>query len=116
MRYFLLMWDCNGLECLQDITEYHPDQWDRDQLLGVIKGRKYKAAPIHQQIHQMIMRARFNTQRHYEIYVQQTDDGITAEEFSAVFNANPQHWADWIREHHSVKLWDDRAKIKPAIV
>lgn len=116
MRYFLLMWDCNGLECLQDITEYHPDQWDRDQLLEVIKGRKYRAAPIHQQIHHMIMRARFNPQRHYEIYVQQTDDGITAEEFAAVFNANPQHWADWIRRHHSVKLWDDRAKIKPAIV
>ena len=116
MRYFLLMWDCNGLECLQDITEYHPDQWDKNQLMGVMMGKAYKQAPIHRDITQMILRAKFNPQRNYEIYIQQTDDGITAGEFAAVFNANPQHWADWIREHHSVKIYDDRARTERRIV
>lgn len=108
MRYFLISFDCDGLECLQDITEYHPDNWDKNQLMAVMMGKPYNRAPIHAQIAQMIMRARFNPQRNYEIYIQQSDDGITAGEFAAVFNANPQHWADWVREHHSVKLYSDR--------
>ena len=108
MRYFLISFDCNGLETLQDITEYHPDNWDKNQLLGVMMGKAYKKAPIHQQIGMMIMRARFNTQRHYEIYVQQAEDDISAKDFAAAFNSNPQFWADYCREHHSVKLYSDR--------
>ena len=110
MRYFLISFDSNGLECLQDITEFHPDNWDKNQLLGVMMGKKYMKAPIHQQIGQMIMRARFNPQRNYEIYIQQSDDGITAGEFAAVFNDNPQFWADYVREHHSVRIYSDRVK------
>jgi len=108
MRYFLISFDCNGLECLQDITEYHPDNWDKNQLLGVMMGKAYKAAPIHAQISQMIMRARFNPQRNYEIYIQQADDDISAKDFASAFNDNPQFWADHVRTYHSVKLYSDR--------
>jgi hypothetical protein len=108
MRYFLISFDCNGLECLQDITEYHPDNWDKNQLLGVMMGKAYKKAPIHAQISQMIMRAKFNPQRNYEIYVQEADDEITAADFASAFNSNPQFWADFVRERHSVKLYSDR--------
>jgi hypothetical protein len=108
MRYFLISFDCDGLECLQDITEYHPDNWDKNQLMAVMMGKAYKAAPIHKQISMMIMRARFNTQRNYEIYIQQSDDDITAGDFATAFNANPQFWADWVRSNHSVKLYSDR--------
>ena len=108
MRYFLISFDCNGLECLQDISEYHPDNWDKNQLMGIMMGKAYKKAPVHQQIAQMIMRAKFNPQRNYEIYIQQADDEITAADFASAFNDNPQYWADYIREHHSVKLYSDR--------
>lgn len=108
MRYFLVSFDCNGLECLQDITEYHPDNWDKNQLMGLMMGKAYKKAPIHRQIGMMIMRAKFNPHRNYEIYVQQADDEITAADFASAFNENPQFWADYIREHHSVKLYSDR--------
>ena len=110
MRYFLISFDCNGLECLQDITEYHPDNWDKNQLMAVMMGKAYKRAPIHAQISQMIMRAKFNPQRHYEIYIQQADDDITAQDFASAFNDDPQHWADYVREHHSVKIYSDRVK------
>ena len=110
MRYFLVMWDCNGLETLQDISEYHPDRWDKNQLMGIMMGKKYNPAPIHRQITQMILRAKFNPQRNYEIYIQHTDDGITAGDFAKAFNDNPQFWADYIREHHSVKIYSDRVK------
>lgn len=108
MRYFLVSFDCNGLETLQDITEYHPDNWDKNQLLAVMMGKAYKKAPIHKQIGMMIMRARANTQRHYEIYVQQAEADITAADFASAFNDNPQFWADYVRENHSVKLYSDR--------
>ena len=110
MRYFLISFDCNGLECLQDITEYHPDNWDKNQLMGVMMGKAYKAAPIHQQISQMIMRAKFNPQRNYEIYIQQADDEITVKDFAKSFNDDPQFWADYVREHHSVRIYSDRVK------
>ena len=115
MRYFLVMWDCNGLETLQDITEHHPDRWAEAHLFESIKNSKVnRPAPPH--IQALMLRARYNSHRNYEIYIQQTDDGVTAEEFAEAFDRNPQHWADWIREHHSVKLWDDRAPAARAIV
>jgi hypothetical protein len=108
VRHFLISFDCNGLETLQDITEFHPDNWDKNQLMGIMMGKKYKRAPIHQQIGMMIMRARANPQRNYEIYVQEADDDITAGDFASAFNDNPQFWADFVRERHSVKLYSDR--------
>ena len=116
MKYFLVMWDCHGLETLQDISEYHPDNWDKNQLMGLMMGKAYKPAPIHRQITQMILRAKFNPQRNYEIYIQQADDEITAGDFANSFNQNPQFWADWVRAHHSVKLYDDRQRTARAIV
>ena len=110
------MWDCNGLECLQDISEYHPDNWDKNQLMGVMMGKPYKTAPIHRDITQMVLRAKFNPQRNYEIYIQQTAPEITAKDFSSAFNDNPQFWADYIREHHSVKIYDDRQRTEKKIV
>ena len=116
MKYFLVMWDCNGLETLQDISEYHPDNWDKNQLMGVMMGRPYKKAPIHRDITQMVLRAKFNPQRNYEIYIQQADDEITAKDFASAFNDNPQFWADYIRKHHSVKIYDDRQRTARTIV
>lgn len=110
MRYFLISFDCNGLECLQDITENHPDNFEKTQLLEALRGSKISKNPLNQQIFQMKLRAQMNPQRNYEIYVQTADDGITAGEFAAAFNLNPQYWADFVRERHTVKIYSDRVK------
>ena len=110
MRYFLISFDCTGLETLQDISEFHPDNWDKNQLMGVLMGKKYQQSPIHKQIWMMRMRAQANAHRYYEIYIQQADDEITAKDFAKAFNDNPQFWADYVREHHSVKIYSDRVK------
>lgn len=109
MKYFLVMWDCTGLESLQDITNYHPENWNKDELFQIMMGSKVKVNPLPSIVGQMKMRARANPQRHYEIYIQQTDEGISAGDLAQAFNANPQYWADWIRERHYVKLYDDRS-------
>lgn len=57
----------------------------------------------------MVLRARFNQQRHYEIYTVDVDDSITDLDMIELFEDNPQGMADLIRER-GYKLYSDRAE------
>jgi hypothetical protein len=61
------------------------------------------------------LRAQFNTQRHYEIYVFETVKGITKDDIVEMFEASPQHAADTIRRIGTV-FHSDRQTQKAAIV
>jgi hypothetical protein len=61
------------------------------------------------------LRAQFNTQRHYEIYVFETVKGITAEDIRDMFEASPQTAADTIRGIGTV-FYSDRQTQKAMIV
>jgi hypothetical protein len=116
MRYILAAWDRDGFECLQDITHLHPENFEKGQIVDALKGNSVRANPLAQQLSTMKLRARFNSQRCYEIYVMTTEDDL---EFKAVEDwmiADPQSLVDWIRENHSYKIYDDRVRTKPAIV
>lgn len=45
----------------------------------------------------IMLRARLNSHRHYEIYTVEATDGITAEDIREMFEASPQSAADTIR-------------------
>jgi hypothetical protein len=45
----------------------------------------------------LLLRARYNSQRRYEIYTCEAVDGITAEDIREMFEASPQTAADTIR-------------------
>ena len=45
------------------------------------------------------LRARYNSQRHYEIYIFNAQEGITKEDIQDMFDADPQTAADLIRKH-----------------
>jgi hypothetical protein len=45
----------------------------------------------------IMLRARLNSHRHYEIYTCEATDGITAEDIRDMFEASPQTAADTIR-------------------
>jgi hypothetical protein len=63
----------------------------------------------------LLLRARVNSQRHYEIYSVEATDGITAEDIREMFEADPQGAADTIRRLGHC-LYSDRAeKYKVAI-
>ncbi len=117
MRYILAAWDMTGFECLQDITDKHPDAWDKGQLFEALKGHTPQKNPLSQQIAHMTLRARFNSQRCYEIYVFTTEDDL---EFRAVEDwmiADPQSLVNWIRKNHYAQIYSDyKANYKPAIV
>ena len=88
---FLIMWCSEGLECCIDVTE---DQQRR--MWQKLKGEPVSETAIPNYQH-LLLRARFNNQRHYEIYSVEATDGITAEDIREMFEANPQSAADTIR-------------------
>lgn len=103
---FAVMWDCNGLEAVEQI----PDA--AETTFALLKGQEPPKPP---NILHWRLRAQFNTQRHYEIYVFDTVKGITAEDIRDMFEASPQHAADTIREIGTV-FHSDRQTRKAAIV
>ncbi len=65
----------------------------------ILKGQKDSpmAAKVSSIIRNMMLRARFNPQRKYEIYVFNSDPEITEQEVVDAFEASPQTMADTIR-------------------
>jgi hypothetical protein len=61
-----------------------------------LKGEQVSESTIPNYNH-LLLRARYNSQRHYEIYSVEATDGITAEDIREMFEADPQTAADTIR-------------------
>jgi uncharacterized protein (DUF2249 family) len=56
-------------------------------------------------IHYFILRARFNPQRHYEIY--SFESTLAEDELTSIFDHDPQFIVDCIRAHGN-KIYSDR--------
>lgn len=104
MNRFLAMWDCDGLEFLYDITDF-----EGDAMMAGLKGETYKM-PFN--IGMMIMRAKFNTQRSYEIYTFDTEDDIDYNCVKEMFEHTPQVIVDAIRKNGNMIHSDYSAKRK----
>jgi hypothetical protein len=104
---FVVMWDCNGLEAVEQM----PDP--AETTFALLKG----VEPPKPQFNVMHwrLRAQFNPQRHYEIYVFEATKGITAQDIRDMFEASPQTAADTIREIGTV-FYSDRQTQKAVIV
>jgi hypothetical protein len=88
---FLIVWDQLGLECCIDITED-----EQRRMWQKLKGEPVSESAIPNYNH-IMLRARLNSHRHYEIYICEATDGITAEDIKEMFEASPQSAADTIR-------------------
>jgi hypothetical protein len=107
MRYILASWDSEGFECLQDITHWHPDQFEKGQLIDILSGKEASKNPLGQQIGMMLMRARFNTHRTPEIYMFTTLDDLDFKAVEEWMNTDPQSLVNWVRKNHAVKIHSD---------
>jgi hypothetical protein len=105
---FVAMWDNTGLEYLINWSAI-----ERNQTWATLGN---KPPPQKPNLNHLILRARYNSQRHYEIYSFSVDEGIEQEDIEELFESSPQYIVDLIRERGK-SLYSDRAdKSKVLIV
>jgi len=108
-HHFVVMWDNRGLEYVGDITadEIH-------RTWATLKGHSTQTS--FPNLNHLILRARYNPQRHYEIYQVEATDGITEDDIRSMFEASPQTAADTIRSlghcYYSGREQQDRVVIR----
>ena len=96
---YLAMWDCYGLEYLCNLTEY-----SANITYATLMERPVPNSPP---LDALMMRARFNPQRNYEIYTFNVEDDVSEEELTEAFKVNPQFIVEHIRKNGQ-KMWSDR--------
>ncbi len=107
MRYILASWCSEGFECLEDTTSKHPDHFEKGQIMEALKGNTPQKNPLWHQLSAMTLRARFNSQRSYEIYIFTMGDDVEFKEVEDWMIADPQSLVDWIRVNHWSKIHSD---------
>ena len=103
------MWDMLGLECLYDV-DVHMDnynEWERQKVVAILKEERIPARPTGIPLQMLILRARANSQRSYEIY--EFNSTVKYDELKEAFDDNPQPIVEWIRENGK-KVYSDYVK------
>ena len=103
---YLVYWCNEGLEGVVPISQY--EEIDVANTFRILADEDPVRNPINTIIQTMLLRARCNTQRHYELYAIEADAGISGRDIETMFANNPQGAADTIRKI-GTKLWSDRA-------
>lgn len=108
-HHFLVMWCSEGLEYVGDITE------DSQQgVWAALKGEKHTST-IPNLMH-LKLRAQYNSQRFYEIYVVEATEGITADDIRSMFESDPQTAANLIRARGQCLYGNGMGKQRSVIV
>ena len=109
--WFVVSWCCEGLEGIIPVTEL-----ERQETFDILAGKTNTAASrVAGSVNMMILRARFNPQRFYEVYAINAQPGISADDIRGMFDADPQTAADLIRERGQ-QLFSDRNKRTKRVV
>jgi hypothetical protein len=109
------MWDMNGLESLINVTQIEKEhkQWEKENIFRILREKNQTLKPAHVPLEMMIMRAKCNSQRHYEIYT--FDSELSEQDISKTFETSPQVIADAIR-NVGYKFYSNRATTKAVII
>jgi len=112
---FVAMWDMTGLECLINVTqiEKEHDQWEKENIFHILKEENQTLKPAHVPLEMMILRARYNSQRHYEIYT--FDSELSEKDIRETFESDPQVMVDAIR-NVGHELYSDRVLKKTQVI
>lgn len=98
---YILTWDMYGLESIINITEI-----EHNHILSVLAGDKL-TYNLDRSLNSLILRAKFNPQRHYEIYAVTVNNDVTKQDLITMFKDTPQEMADLIRSRGQ-KIYSDR--------
>jgi hypothetical protein len=116
VKNFIAMWDNTGLECIFDVDAEmaQRDAYEKRKLWNILKDEKMLEYRSSIPLQSLILRARANSQRHYEIY-QFTTDGIDMDDVKSMFEDNPQFIVNHIRKNGR-KIYSDRFEIKKSVI
>jgi len=109
---FIFSWDQTGIESIIPITQY--EHWDKQNLINILSEKPSTRNPLTQIMHHVLMRARVNGHRHYEVYAVDCDESLDEEFWKEQWAECPQETAELIRERGH-KLYSNRATTKPVI-
>jgi hypothetical protein len=104
---YLIYWCNEGLESVTPITQY--EKWNEENTFRILKDEPTERNPLTYMIQMMTMRARFNPDRHYELYAIDCEENITKEQLEQMFENDPQTSADLIR-NRGHRLFSHRAE------
>jgi hypothetical protein len=110
---YLVYWCEEGLESVIPITQY--ERWDSENTFRVLNNQEPVRNPINQLIQSMLLRARFNQQRHYELYAIDCETSISKQDIEQMFEDNPQAAAELFRSRGH-KLYSDRANKNRVVI
>ena len=95
---FLAVWDMEGLETLYNLTEWEKrvKTWEKENIWRVLKEEKKTLPPQAPNLQLILLRARINSHRQYEVYIFEAD-GISEQDIREMFEESPQTMVDSIR-------------------
>lgn len=105
-----LMWDCNGLEAAVNVSDIN-----RKRVWATLKGEDASKIPVEPNLMHWRLRAQANSQRHYEIYIIEVDEGVTTMDIVEAFEDAPQQMVDTVRRIGHC-FYSDRVTEKARIV
>ena len=108
-KHYLAMWDMQGLESLFDVDLYMDKhiEWEKQKVVAILKEQRIPDQPTGIPLQLMILRARANSQRAYEIY--EFNSTLKYKELAEAFEDDPQPIVEWIRANGK-KVYSDYVK------
>jgi hypothetical protein len=106
---FIFSWCQTGIEAIVPITQY--EHHDKQQLMNLLKDKPRARNPLNSIVRSMVLRARYNTQRHYEIYAVDCAEEMDEAFWREQWEEYPQETAELIRKRGH-EIYSDRANTK----
>lgn len=112
---YLVMWDMTGLECVINVSTVQDkhDQWDKENIWRILQEKPTDEKPPDIPLNMLILRARYNSHRHYEIYT--FDSEFTEDDIKEMFEHDPQVIVDAIR-NVGHEIYSDRVLKKIQVI
>lgn len=109
INHFLASWDMLGLEALYDVGAHllEVEKWEKRNIWSVLKEEDREPKPLGPPLPLLILRARMNSHRNYEIY--EFNSELSYDEVKRQFKENPNSIAQAIR-NVGYKIYSDRTE------
>ena len=110
---YIFAWDNTGIEAVVPITQY--EQVDRDNTMRILNDQPTVRNPVTSILQMLILRAKANPQRHYEIYSVDCSVEMDEDWWREQWASDPQGCADLVRER-GIKMYSDRANKSKQVI